>query len=186
MRVLMDACIIFPTVMREMLIGTAEAGGFTPLWSEKILEEWRHAAGRADFEVGGIAGVEIALLKASWPTAMVQTTPEAIDALSLPDRNDRHVLAAAIAGEAEFLLTRNLKDFPTKVLARHDIIRREPDGFLLEFAQNETIDMIEVGRKVQARAVKASGRPQLIRPLLKRTGLPRMGKFLEAAFGEES
>ncbi|MHA1127408.1 MAG: RSP_2648 family PIN domain-containing protein [Alphaproteobacteria bacterium] len=188
MRVLMDACIIFPTVMREMLMETAALGGFTPLWSDKILEEWRHAAGRADFEVAGIAGVEIALLKASWPTAMVQTDPDMIETLSLPDRNDRHVLAAAIAGEADFLLTKNLKDFPTKTLARHDIIRREPDGFLMEFAQSEDspVDMLEVGRKVQARAVKASGRPQLIRPLLKRTGLPRMGKFLEAAFGEES
>ena len=186
MRVLMDACIIFPTVMREMLMETAEAGGFTPLWSDKILDEWRHAAGRADFEVGGIAGVEIALLKAKWPKAMVDIDADVIDTLSLPDRNDRHVLAAAIAGEAEVLLTRNLKDFPTKTLARYDILRREPDGFLLEFAQSSPIDMIEVGRKVQARAVAASGRPQLIRPLLKRTGLPRMGKFLEAEFGEES
>lgn len=186
MRVLLDACIIFPTVMREMLMETAALGGFTPLWSDKILEEWRHAAGRADFEVGGIAGVEIALLKASWPTAMVQTDPDVIETLSLPDRNDRHVLAAAIAGKADILLTRNLKDFPTKTLARHDIIRREPDGFLLEFAQNGPVDMLEVGRKVQARAMKASGRLKLIRPLLKRTGLPRMGKFLEAAFGEES
>lgn len=186
MRILMDACIIYPTVMREMLMETAALGGFTPLWSDKILEEWRHAAGRADFEVGGIAGVEIALLKASWPDAMVQTDPDVIETLSLPDRNDRHVLAAAIAGKADVLLTKNLKDFPTKTLARHDIIRREPDGLLMEFAQNGPVDMQEVGRKVQARAVKASGRPQLIRPLLKRTGLPRMGKFLEAAFGEES
>ena len=83
MRVLLDACIIFPTVMREMLMETAALGGFTPLWSDKILEEWRHAAGRADFEVGGIAGVEIALLKASWPTAMVQTDPDVIETLSL-------------------------------------------------------------------------------------------------------
>ncbi|MGE4612030.1 MAG: PIN domain-containing protein [Paracoccaceae bacterium] len=186
MRVLMDACILFPTVMREILIETAAAGGFAPLWSDKILDEWRHAAGRADFEVGGIAGVEIALLKANWPDAMVQADSTVIETLSLPDRNDRHVLAAAIAGDAEFLLTRNLKDFPTKTLARHDIIRREPDGFLMEFAQNGPVDMLVVGRKVQARAVRASGRPQLIRPLLKRTGLPRLGKFLEAEFGEES
>jgi predicted nucleic acid-binding protein len=188
MRVLMDACIIFPTVMREMLMETAARGGFTPLWSNEILEEWRHAAGRADFEVAGIAGVEIALLKAAWPTAMVQTDPDLIETLSLPDRNDRHVLAAAIAGKADVILTKNLKDFPTKTLARHDIIRREPDGFLMEFAQDENgpVDMQEVGRKVQARAVQASGRPQLVRPLLKRTGLPRMGKLLEAAFEEES
>lgn len=186
MRVLMDACILFPTVMREVLMETAKLGGFTPLWSDKILAEWRHAAGRQDFEVGGIAGVEIALLKAEWPGAMVETDADMIASLSLPDRDDRHVLAAAIAGKAEFLLTKNLKDFPTKVLARHDIIRREPDGFLLELAQGGTVDMNTVGRKVQARAVKASGRGQLIRPLLKRTGLPRLGKYLEVEFDEQS
>lgn len=186
MRVLMDACILYPTVMREMLMEAAAQGAFTPLWSEKILAEWRHAAGRADFEVGGIAGVEIALLKASWPDAMVTENPDLIETLSLPDYNDRHVLAAAIDGKADILLTQNLKDFPTKTLARHDIIRREPDGFLFEFAQNGPVDINAVGRKVQKKAVQASGRPQLIRPLLKRTGLPRMGKYLEAEYGEES
>lgn len=184
MKILLDACILFPTVMREILMETAAAGGFTPLWSEKILEEWRHAAGRLGPEAAGTAGIEVALLKAKWPDAMVATTDEQIDALSLPDRNDRHVLAAAISGGAEFLMTKNLKDFPTKVLARHDIIRREPDGFLLELALTEDFDMNAVGRLVQKRAVRASGRPQPIRDLLKRTGLPRLGKHLEAEFGE--
>jgi len=184
MRILLDACIIFPTVMREMLMETAAVGGFTPIWSDKILEEWRHAASRLSFEAAGIAGIEVALLKAQWPDAIVPVDADLIETLSLPDRNDRHVLAAAISGKADVLMTRNLKDFPTKVLARHDIIRREPDGFLLELATEGAVDMAAVGRKVQARAVKASGRPQPIRDLLKRTGMPRVGKYLEAEFGE--
>lgn len=185
MRVLMDACILYPTVMREMLMGAANAGAFTPLWSDKILAEWRHAAARHSHEANGIAGVEIALAKSKWPDSLVALDENLMEGLSLPDRNDRHVLAAAITGKAEFLLTKNLKDFPTKVLARHDIIRREPDGFLLEFALGDEIDMLAIGREVQKRAVRASGRPQPIRQLLKRTGLPRMGKLLEAAFGED-
>ena len=46
MRVLLDACTLYPTVMREILIGVARAGYYTPLWSDRILEEWARAAAR--------------------------------------------------------------------------------------------------------------------------------------------
>lgn len=36
--------MLYPTVMREMLIGAAKARAFEPLWSARILEEWRRAA----------------------------------------------------------------------------------------------------------------------------------------------
>jgi hypothetical protein len=48
MRVLIDACVLYPTVMREVLIGVAAKGLFTPLWSARILEEWARAAARLD------------------------------------------------------------------------------------------------------------------------------------------
>ena len=44
MRVVLDACVLFPTVMREMLMGAAKAGLFEPRWSSRILEEWALAA----------------------------------------------------------------------------------------------------------------------------------------------
>ncbi len=178
MRVLLDACILFPTVLREVLIATAAAGGYTPLWSGKILAEWRHAAARLGEGADGIAGTEIALLNANWPGAQIAFDPASIDTLTLPDRNDRHVLAAAIAGQADVLLTRNLRDFPTRVLARHNILRRDPDSFLLDFAHSGAVDMAAITATVQARTARISGREQPLRPLLKRAGLPRLGKFL--------
>lgn len=178
MRILLDACILFPTVLREVLMETAAKGGFTPLWSDKILSEWRHTAARFGEDAAQIAGVEITMLNIKWPKANVDIDADMIDALSLPDENDRHVLAAAITGNAGALMTKNLKDFPTRTLGRYDILRREPDEFLLEMAHNGPVDMIEVVKTVQARAVAASGREQPIRPLLKRAGMPRLGKFL--------
>ncbi|MBL3553988.1 PIN domain-containing protein, partial [Rhodovulum sulfidophilum] len=44
MKVLLDACVLYPTVLREILLGVARRGGFTPLWSARILEEWARAA----------------------------------------------------------------------------------------------------------------------------------------------
>jgi hypothetical protein len=172
-RVLLDACVLFPSVTRELLIGAARVGLYEPVWSAKIIEEWRYAAKRTG--VGAQADIEIALLRADWPRAEI-AADEALEAqLSLPDRHDRHVLAAAINGGAAELLTRNLKDFPTRVLARHGIIRREPDGFLREMAGelHGVVDVVH--QRAEAMAGQALGR----RSLLKKAGLPKLGKFFE-------
>ena len=54
-----------------------------------------------------------------------------IDSLTLPDPDDRHVLAAAIRGGAEAIVTFNLKDFPADALTPFDIKALHPDDFLL-------------------------------------------------------
>lgn len=176
MRVLLDANILFPTVMREVLMGAAQAGAFQPLWSEKILAEWQHTADRFGESATAIARGEILSLNTHWPDAQVAVASVDIETLSLPDVNDRHVLAAAINGQADILLTRNLRDFPRRTLARHDILLREPDSFLLDFA--EEIDLGEVAAYVQDRAILASGREQPIRELFKRARMPKLGKYL--------
>jgi hypothetical protein len=53
-----------------------------------------------------------------------------IEALDLPDPDDRHVLAAAIKAGAQLIVTRNLKDFPPKTLAQWDIRPKSPDNFV--------------------------------------------------------
>jgi predicted nucleic acid-binding protein len=178
MRVLIDACVLFPTVLREMVLGAAAAGGFVPLWSARILEEWARATRRLPEGAEAVARGEIALLRAAWPEAEVAVEEELVARLSLPDPADRHVLAAAIAGGAEVLMTLNRADFPTRTLARHGLVLREPDGFLRELV-DEGIDLAAVAAGVQARAERASGRPQPLRRLLKRAGLPRLGKALD-------
>lgn len=179
MRALLDACVLFPTVMREMLLGAAAAGGFAPVWSERLLEEWARATRRLPEGAEAIARAEIAHMRDRWPEATAPAPEELVAGLSLPDPDDRHVLAAAITGGAGVLLTLNRADFPTRTLARHGILLREPDGFLTELAA-EGIDLARIAEEVRSRAEAASGRPQALRPLLKRAGLPRLGKALAA------
>ena len=47
--------------------------------------------------------------------------------LELPDPNDVHVLAAAIAGHADCIVTSNLKDFPASILMEFGIEAVDPD-----------------------------------------------------------
>ena len=176
-RVLLDACVLYPTVLREILIGVAATGAFTPLWSPRILEEWARAAGRLGAEGEAIARAEIALMAANWPTALVPVTKPIAEMVELPDPNDRHVLAAAIEGCADRIVTLNARDFPRRRLAVHGMGRQSPDEFLMELhAGGSGIDA--VAEAVRNRTETVSGRDQPLRPLLKRAGLPRLGKAL--------
>lgn len=176
MRILLDACVLYPTIMRETLLRAAKIGAFEPLWSARILEEWRRAAAKHSVQQAQIAGVEIALIRANWPNAEIAVANP--DGLWLPDENDIHVLASAIHGNADVIMTLNLKDFPTRILSSHGIIRRDPDSFLVEFARENPSKMKRVARDIQQAAEQHSGEPKDIRKLLKRTRLPRLGKFL--------
>lgn len=175
MKVLIDACVLYPTVLRRLVLGAAEVGAFTPLWSPRILEEWARAAAREGYETE--ARAEVAAVIALFPNASV--TPEERPELSLPDPDDVHVLAAAIEGNANEILTLNLKDFPTNILASHGLLRRHPDEFLLE-AWHSDPSFDKVVRRVHARAV-SDGIDLSLRQLMKRSRLPRLGKALEQA-----
>ena len=118
---MIDANVLYPTVMREVVLGVARAGLFTPQWSPRILEEWARAAAKLGPEAEAHARGEIAILNAGWPIAEIRY-PVALEArLWLPDPGDLHVLAAAIAGSSDAIMTVNAKDFPRNISDRRGI-----------------------------------------------------------------
>ncbi|WP_425090502.1 RSP_2648 family PIN domain-containing protein [Tropicimonas sp. S265A] len=177
-RVLLDACVLYPTLLRGILTDAADAGFFTPLWSPRILDEWRHAASRAGAVEAALTDGEISRLSARHPQACITPDPDLCKTLFLPDPNDTHVLAAAITAQADSLLTLNLKDFPTRTLGHHGLIRREPDTFLLELRAAHTQDMRHILTDAAMRAVQAIGGDATPRSVFKRARLPRLGKAI--------
>lgn len=178
MKALLDTCVIYPTVMREMLLEVARAGVFEPLWSARILEEWQRAVVKLGPEGVAQAAGELVLLKRDWPKSEV-TWPASLEArLWLPDPADTHVLAAAIAGHADAIVTVNAKDFPRGVLAEEGLSRADPDAFLVGLHAAETETVEGAAERVLARANTLSGQPWEMRKLLKKARLPRLGKAL--------
>ncbi len=173
MRAFLDACVLFPTVMREVLVGAASEGLYRPCWSPRVLEEWARATERD----GGSARSEIAALEAAWPGASVEPRAGDLARLHLPDENDIHVLAGAIACGADLLITLNAKDFPRHALSAEGVSRQNPDGFLHALWTEDPAAMARVGARVQAKALSL-GSTMALRPLLKRARLPRLGKAL--------
>lgn len=178
MKLLLDTCVLYPTVMREMLLGAARLGHFTPLWSARILGEWQRAALKLGPAGAAQAESETALARANWPNAEVAPSPGTEARLWLPDSADIHVLAAAIAGHADGIVTLNNKDFPRHTLAEEGLQRFGPDEILYRFWLEDGAGMEMLGAKVLAEANRLSGGGWEIRPLLKKARLPRLAKAL--------
>lgn len=115
---LLDACVLVPITLADTLLRVAERELYRPLWSERILAEAAYAVREvhADLPVEVVAK-RFAAMRAAFEDAAVEGW-EALEAsLSLPDPDDRHVVAAALRGHADAIVTANLRDFPDEALA---------------------------------------------------------------------
>lgn len=181
MKILVDACVLYPTVMREIALKTAQSGLFEPYWSDRILEEWARATVKLGPLQETYARGEIATLRAGWPDACVPENAELEQSLYLPDLNDRHVLSAAISCGADVVMTMNLKDFPRQRLAEFNLVAVHPDAILRGFFDQSPAPVIAAVRAVHAEAQRLSGQEIPIRALMKKARLPRLGKAVEFA-----
>lgn len=140
--VVLDACVLMPTILRRLLLRLARAGCFAPVWSEKIGNEWRRNAAR-------LWEVPLDELHAEWD-AMNTAFPDA-DAgdctayevgLRYSDPKDWHVIAAGLAKRARSglainpevtVMTWNLKDFNRSELKRQALKVGSPDALLSQW-----------------------------------------------------
>ncbi|GHG11145.1 RSP_2648 family PIN domain-containing protein [Paracoccus aerius] len=178
MRAVLDANVLFPTILREILTDLAGAGLFTPLWSARILDEWRHAAARLGSDQDAVAGAEIALLRTRFPAAQVPDDGiRAID-LHFPDPADRHVVEAALAGSASLVVTANLRDFPQGLMAGLGLRAIHPDAFLLDLLAQDRSGVTAAVVAARDKAA-AMGGDMTVPVMLKRSRLPRLAKTLK-------
>ena len=130
---ILDANVMYPVNVFDILAQFSIEGLFTAKWTEDIDAEWTMnlIENRRDIHKDQIyRRREMQRLAIpDWEVEKTKYHP-LIEALELPDANDRHVLAAAIAGHADSIVTFNLKDFPPKILDQYDIEAIHPDDFI--------------------------------------------------------
>jgi predicted nucleic acid-binding protein len=179
-KLLLDTCVLYPTVMREMLIGAAKGGAFVPLWSPRILEEWRRALLKHGEAAALEAESEGVFLNAAFPKASVRYDDAIEKRFWLPDPSDIHVLAAAVTGGADGIVTLNNKDFPAGLLAEEGLSRVNPDALLLGCWQGQPELIEAIAQDVLSKASTLSGQDWTLKSLLKKARMPRLGKALSA------
>ena len=127
----LDASVLYPAPLRDLLMELAAADLYRAKWSNAVHEEWIRAIlqKRGDLTRAQLERTRD-LMNAHVRDAIVTDFEELIGVLDLPDPDDRHVLAAAIKGRADLIVTVNLKDFPAETLDRWGIEAQHPDEFL--------------------------------------------------------
>lgn len=128
---LLDANVLYPAPMRDLLLQLAVTDLFKARWSADIHREWIEALLREQPHRDR-ASLERTrdLMDHHTRDALVTGYQALVPALALPDPDDRHVLAAAITGRCDVIVTQNLKDFPEAALAPFGIEAQHPDTFL--------------------------------------------------------
>jgi predicted nucleic acid-binding protein len=146
----LDANVLYPATLRSVLLELARSKAFSVLWSEEVHREWMEALKRQKPHIPASKITRMrALMEAYVEDATVSGYEPLIAGLTLPDPDDRHVLAAAIHGKADVIVTANERDFPATVLAMYKIAVITPDRFilrLLEAEPNLVIDALEADR----------------------------------------
>jgi hypothetical protein len=126
-----DACVLYPAPLRDFLMWLALSGRFRARWTQEIHCEWKRnlLKNRTDLTIEQLDRTS-ELMDRAIPDACVYDFEDLITGLSLPDTNDRHVLAAAIRCGAGVIVTFNLKDFPDTCLAPYGVEAQHPDEFV--------------------------------------------------------
>jgi predicted nucleic acid-binding protein len=144
--VIYDANVLYPAPLRDLLIRLAQTSLVQARWTNEILDEAFEnlIANRPDLDPQRLAITRQRMVGAV-RDCLVEGYGPLIRGLTLPDPDDRHVLAAAIKAGAQSIVTFNLRDFPDDDLEQWDVQAQHPDDFVL--------GLIELGAGVVLRVL---------------------------------
>lgn len=170
----LDACVLVPIAPCDTLLRMADSGAFRPLWSTRVVGEALRALERIHPDIDRSRFLSrFRSMNEAFEDALVEGWEPLEQAIDLPDPDDRHVVAAALRGRADAIITENVKHFPDAVL-RHlglEVIR--VDDFLLD---QYDLNPVATCRVVSEQAAAMTHPPVALEMLLERlerSGAPR-------------
>jgi len=189
---LLDTCVLVPSRARDVLLEIASTGAYRPLWSSEILDELERTLrallgkrGTSPEEADAYLTRLARQMKTAFPDAPVTGREQLVPTIELPDPDDRHVVAAAMAGRADVIVTDNLADFPPTELPA-PLTRQSLDDFLLDELDLHPDLVVKAVRAIAARTGRSG--PTLtahdIATYLHAHGAPAFGERLHVALGQ--
>jgi hypothetical protein len=169
-----DACVLYPAPLRDLLMQLALTDLFRAKWTERIHDEWTRnlLCKRPDLTPGQLQRTR-ELMNTAVRDCLVTGYEYLIDSLTLPDADDRHVLAAAMCSGCSVIVTFNLKDFPHDTLDAYDIEAQHPDEFVADLIDlDPSLVLAAVGRCRANLKNPPKSQDEYLDTLLKQ-GLPR-------------
>jgi predicted nucleic acid-binding protein len=169
--------------MTDALLSLATAGLFAAKWSREIEREWITALEERRPELQGRLEVRRDAMRDAVPDWEV---PEAawaplVAGYNLPDPDDRHVLAAAVAWHADCIVTANLKDFPTEIVGAYGIEVVDPDRFVINQWDLDPLIAMAAFKRMRARWRNPQATPENFARALEQGGLPATAQRIRDA-----
>jgi hypothetical protein len=136
-----DACVLYSAFLRDFLVRLAvhgrQRGVMRAKWTGRIHREWMRAVRRQNPNVS-LAALRRTrqLMDEHLPGCRVEGYRRWEQRLNLPDADDRHVLAAALACVADVIVTFNTRDFPANTLSPFGVVASEPDPFVVSLVES--------------------------------------------------
>jgi len=147
----LDACVLYPASLQDILLRCAEAEFFDVVWSERILDEVARNLVADARATPARARRLVGLMSQTFPEAAADTDEIArLEPTMGCDPDDNHVAAAAIAGGADVIVTLNVGDFPPAALAPWGITVVPPDDLLCEFLDAAPDRVVSILRQQSA------------------------------------
>ncbi|MNQ59554.1 MULTISPECIES: PIN domain-containing protein [unclassified Pseudomonas] len=177
--VVYDACVLYPAPLRDFLMWLALSGRFRARWTQQIHNEWKRnlLKNRPDLTVEQLDRTST-LMDQAVPDACVTRYENLIEGLSLPDADDRHVLAAALRCGAGVIVTFNQKDFPASTLGPLGVEAQHPDEFIDNLFDLDPAAVIAAAQRQRAHLKLPSMDVDSYLALLQRQGLVQSVKEL--------
>jgi predicted nucleic acid-binding protein len=147
---LLDANVLYPIRLCDILLTVAETEVFQVRWSEEILEEAERNV-KQNIPTTDTPAISRRFrdMRDAFEEAMV-TGYEALKPIMTNHPKDRHVLAAAVAGRADVIVTVNLDDFPREACEPYDMDVQHPDEFLCnQWELDEEIMAAAIERRLE-------------------------------------
>jgi len=174
-----DANVLYPAYLRDLLFQFAIENLFTIKWSKRIFDECERALRKNGMPPKKIIRLKENMHKA-FPDALVSRYDSLIEKVELPDPNDRHVLAAAIKINANVIVTFNLKDFPEKILNQYNLRAIHPDDFLVDIIDLNPTISCEAFRELVLNYKKPPLNEYEVLNILRKNNLKQTADFLHS------
>lgn len=181
--VLFDACVLYPAPVRDLLLELASAEIYRAKWTEQIHDEWiaNLLRKRPDLLAEKLERTR-RLINESVEDCLVEGYEHLYEQLELPDPADRHVFAAAIKGQAQMIVTYNLKDFPKTALDRYGIEAQHPDDFFLNQSDLQLPAFLSGVKNCRERMKNPPKTVEEYLSILRKHSLMKTAEFLESYF----
>jgi len=170
----LDANVLYPAPIRDLLLHLAFLSVYQPKWSDKIQEEWTRSllSKRSDLKKSSLTNT-CKWMDTVFPDARTLIDKELKTPINLPDKDDVHVVETAINSNANYIITFNLKDFPKNELEKYHIEAIHPDDFVCQMLDDLPNLVLKAFHKQVSLLKKPAKTANEVLIALQKCGLPK-------------